>query len=388
MKKRFIVLPAAIAIGIFPGLAGAADLWSEDLWTEPTYTEQWSEPGYTEQWTEPTYTEQWSEETTDEAPSPSAVPGEQPEQPSPPPPRQPEQPELPGQPGPTPSLPPSPPVQSIYVKLQLDGKAAVVQHESTTLDVPPTSINGRTMVPFRFLGEALQATVEWDAAEQKITMSSGSKTIILIVNQPTALVNGKEVQLDAPPVLSEGRALVPLRFVGESLDLPVTFIAASNTIEIGTPPVNVPDLLPAQNETDAQGKELEREPLTDFEQLYGTWHLWTPGGATNLYYTDSGDYATHIYDEGAEQGTVTINADGTYSMNHDVWGDAEGKWRLSYPAEINGERIQAIVLEDGADGYDWAVAPAESGKIRLLYSWGTWSDGSSSWSFDSELYKQ
>lgn len=130
------------------------------------------------------------------------------------------------------------------------------------------------------------------------------------------------------------------------------------------------------------------DPLTDFERLYGEWLIWTPGGATNLYYKDTGNYATHEYTPGAEQGTITIYANGTYVMDYNIWGEAEGEWRLSYPAEINGERIQAIVLLNGSSGYDWAVAPSESGKIRLLYHWGTWADGSSSWFFDSELVRK
>ncbi|MDD2481849.1 MAG: hypothetical protein PHC44_05780 [Lutispora sp.] len=115
----------------------------------------------------------------------------------------------------------------------------------------------------------------------------------------------------------------------------------------------------------------------------------TPGSVTNLYDKTTGDYVTHDYDKGADQGKVIINKNGTYSMTHAAWAKgktAEGKWRLSFPAEINGERIQAIVLLNGLTSVDWAVAPSDNGKIRLLYAM-RWTDGSTTWVFDSELYK-
>ncbi|HZG75948.1 MAG TPA: copper amine oxidase N-terminal domain-containing protein, partial [Paenibacillus sp.] len=273
------------------------------------------------------------------------------------------------------------------IKLQIDSKQALIGSEERMLDAAPTVMGGRTMVPFRFLGEALQASVQWDPAAQRITLSMGEQSIALTVDRTEALVNGRAVAMDAPPVINGGRTLVPLRFVAENLKLGVTHTAATNTIEIQSDPGASGGSRAASPSASDAAAALDREPTADFEQLYGTWRLWTPGGATNLYYKDTGEYATHEYNAGADQGTVTIRADGTYAMNHALWGEAEGTWRLSFPGEINGERIQAIVLPDGASGYDWAVAPADNGKFRLLSSWGVWADGSSSWLFENELYK-
>ncbi|WP_158299348.1 copper amine oxidase N-terminal domain-containing protein [Paenibacillus antri] len=345
-RKVFFAVPAL-------ALVSSATAGATEVWTSPTYTEQWSSP---------TYTEQWSVEPEEKAPTPAPA----------------------KEAAPAPAAAPKSSDDSIYIRLKLDSKQAVIQNENVTLDAPPTAVNGRTMVPFRFLGEALRATVDWDAAKEQITLSLRDNTVVLKMNQSSALVNGRTVPMDAPPVISGGRTLVPLRFIAENLDLSVTHTASTNTIEIGNSPTGGGS---AGNEPSAPAAHVQ-EPITDFEQLYGTWHLWTPGGATNLYYTDTGNYATHIYDAGAEQGTVTINADGTFAMQHALWGDAEGEWRLSFPAEINGERILAIVLQQGSGDYDWAVAPGQNGKIRLLSSWGAWADGSSSWLFESELYKK
>lgn len=130
--------------------------------------------------------------------------------------------------------------------------------------------------------------------------------------------------------------------------------------------------------------------LLDFESLYGTWYIWTPGTVIDLHDPEDGHYVTHDYVAGADQGVVAISDDGTYSMRHAAWDEGEiveGVWRLSYPREINGEVLQAIVLIDGVTDTNWAVAPSPNGKIRLLWAMG-WADGSATWVFDSELYRK
>lgn len=128
--------------------------------------------------------------------------------------------------------------------------------------------------------------------------------------------------------------------------------------------------------------------LLDFEGLYGTWYIWTPSTVVNIS-APGGEYIGHKHVEGADQGFVAIYPDGSYTMSHAAWAKDEtvsGTWRLSYPREINGEVLQAIVLLDGITAVDWAVAPSPSGKVRLLWAMG-WADGSATWIFDSELIK-
>lgn len=130
--------------------------------------------------------------------------------------------------------------------------------------------------------------------------------------------------------------------------------------------------------------------LLNFENLYGTWHIWTPSTTATVHAPGDGEYIGHEFVLGAEQGIIVIDKDGTYSMSHATWDKGEvveGSWRLSYPREINGEVLQAIVLLDGITGVNWAVAPSSNGKIRLLWAM-EWADGSATWIFDSELYRK
>ncbi|MDP4179878.1 MAG: choice-of-anchor A family protein [Bacillota bacterium] len=83
-------------------------------------------------------------------------------------------------------------------------------------NVKPVSTNGRTLVPLTAIAESLGAKVDWEASTKKITITSDNTIIELTLNSNIAYVNGEKQVLDAPAKSINGRVLVPLRFVGES----------------------------------------------------------------------------------------------------------------------------------------------------------------------------
>lgn len=88
-------------------------------------------------------------------------------------------------------------------------------------DVPPQKIDGRVMVPLRQIFEGLGAKVGWDEKTQTVTGSKDDTSVILVLNEKNATVNGKTVTLDAPSTKIKGRTFVPARFVAEGLDADV-----------------------------------------------------------------------------------------------------------------------------------------------------------------------
>lgn len=85
-------------------------------------------------------------------------------------------------------------------------------------DVDAQIIGGRTMVPMRAIFTSLGAEVVWDEENQRITGTKAGKVVELTVGSNTATVNGKEVTLEVPPTIRSDRTLVPLRFISEALD--------------------------------------------------------------------------------------------------------------------------------------------------------------------------
>jgi len=103
-----------------------------------------------------------------------------------------------------------------------------------SFDVPPMIQNDRTLVPFRRVFEALGASVTWQPETQTVTGTKAGVAVVLNIGSRTALVGGLAVALDAPARIVDGRTLVPLRFVGESLGCLVDWNPATRHIAIKT----------------------------------------------------------------------------------------------------------------------------------------------------------
>lgn len=84
--------------------------------------------------------------------------------------------------------------------------------------------SGTTMVPFRFIGEAMGAEISYDDASKTATFVKDDIRIALTNGSKTAQVNGEAVELPQPAVIKDGSFYVPLRFVSEQLGAEVIWI--------------------------------------------------------------------------------------------------------------------------------------------------------------------
>lgn len=100
------------------------------------------------------------------------------------------------------------------------------------MDVPPVIINGRTMVPMRAILESLGATVSYDGKTSTVTAKAGTTTVIMSINNIYAKVDGTRVIMEAPPTVVQGRTMVPARIIAESLGKQVEWQANQNTVII------------------------------------------------------------------------------------------------------------------------------------------------------------
>ncbi len=122
--------------------------------------------------------------------------------------------------------------KEIRIQLTLNNKIGKINDNDIELDVPPQKIKGRTLVPIRFLSEAFGCSIKWDTKEGKITITKGSFEIILLKDKNTALVNGVAKTLDVPPTIIAGRTLVPLRFIAEAFGATVNYDSKTQGITI------------------------------------------------------------------------------------------------------------------------------------------------------------
>lgn len=125
------------------------------------------------------------------------------------------------------------------IKIFLDGS-------TLETDVDPVLKEGRTLVPIRAIGEAMMAKVDWDGSTSKVTLTLGDKTVQLFIGKKTAYVNGEATTLDVPAMLVGGRTMVPLRFIGESLGATVQWSGELRQVDITTASVPPAQQLPGQ----------------------------------------------------------------------------------------------------------------------------------------------
>ncbi|PIU54746.1 MAG: hypothetical protein COS89_09205 [Deltaproteobacteria bacterium CG07_land_8_20_14_0_80_38_7] len=127
--------------------------------------------------------------------------------------------------------------KQITIVLKVGSKEAFVDSEKKLLDVAPyiDPVSNRTLVPLRFISEAFGATVDWVPLQRTVRINLNSKQIVLQIGNEQALVDGAFQKLDQPPVIKDGRTMVPIRFISEALGATVDWNNLTNTITITLP---------------------------------------------------------------------------------------------------------------------------------------------------------
>jgi len=107
-----------------------------------------------------------------------------------------------------------------------------VRKQELKFDVPPVIKEGRTLVPVRAITQGLGATVDWDAENKTVTVIRGEDTVVLTLGSNVVTVNGEPVTLDVPAQLVSNRTFVPLRFLGEIFKQKVSYDEETGDIDI------------------------------------------------------------------------------------------------------------------------------------------------------------
>ncbi len=99
-------------------------------------------------------------------------------------------------------------------------------------EVSPIQQKGRVLVPMRSIFEDLGATVNYNDLNRSITATKGDTIIRMALGSSNATVNSLPVKLDVPAKAYYGRTLVPLRFVSEAMGAKVDYNANTRVVMI------------------------------------------------------------------------------------------------------------------------------------------------------------
>jgi len=112
----------------------------------------------------------------------------------------------------------------------------MTQGESKKIDSPPVILAGRTVVPISVIADGFGAKVEWEAKTQTIKIHYIDRSIKLQIgnSEATKVVDGEEksIQLDSPPIIINGRTMVPLRFIAECFGAEIDWDGVSQVVSL------------------------------------------------------------------------------------------------------------------------------------------------------------
>ncbi|GFN21775.1 stalk domain-containing protein [Thermanaeromonas sp. C210] len=128
----------------------------------------------------------------------------------------------------------APAAGATQVILTIGSRTAFVNGTPVELPVAPfqDAASGTAMVPFRFVGESLGAAVSYDGRSQEVNYALGSRKVVLKPGSLQADINGVMETLPSAPRLVNGITMVPLRVVSQGLGAEVSWHAAARAITI------------------------------------------------------------------------------------------------------------------------------------------------------------
>ena len=125
--------------------------------------------------------------------------------------------------------------ENIEIILTINKPVMLVNGAEQRIDennTAPVIISDRTLLPVRAIVEAMGGTAEWNESERTVTLTKGKDVIRLVIDEPEAYLNDEAEVLDSPPVIINGRTMLPIRFIAESFNFSVEWKGEESTVII------------------------------------------------------------------------------------------------------------------------------------------------------------
>lgn len=115
------------------------------------------------------------------------------------------------------------------VQVNMDGQALTFPDTQ-----PQLMYSDNVMIPVRPVLERMGGEVHWNGATNTITANVKGKEIELKIYEPVATVDGKYVDLQNAPVMVDGRTVIPMRFLVDAFGAQVNWSEADKQVSIDT----------------------------------------------------------------------------------------------------------------------------------------------------------
>lgn len=194
------------------------------------------------------------------------------------------------------------------VTVTLDGT------EVTFPDAQPfVDVRDRTLVPIRFVSEAMGAKVDWENDTRTVVIQKDEDNIRYTIGQPMAYLNGEMLTFDSYGILKESRTFVPLRFIAEMLSCDVDWVDSTKTVVIKS--AGVAEKFPEpqitvhypESEDDKRMFWITLDNYRDFQRNCPYYEF-------KIEFTNPVEFNTYEQDEGAINGWQKYNRTNFYPL--------------------------------------------------------------------------
>lgn len=117
-----------------------------------------------------------------------------------------------------------------------------IRGENVQCTVPPLIFNNSSLVPARAVFEKLGAIVTWDAKKSQVKIVLDDINVLLTINDKNAVLNGKIFKMPVPSKIVNNTTMIPVRFVAEAIGMKVEWKDAERVIKIDRPDININDI--------------------------------------------------------------------------------------------------------------------------------------------------
>ncbi|MDO5095263.1 MAG: copper amine oxidase N-terminal domain-containing protein [Peptostreptococcaceae bacterium] len=121
---------------------------------------------------------------------------------------------------------------SIKTIFTIGNKSYTAAGQQKTLHTAPYINNGRTMLPVRAVGESLGLTASWDNTTKTATFQNAEKVAVVKIGQSTMTVNNTPVPLSAPAEIKDGSTMIELRSLATAFGVNIEWQAATKTVVV------------------------------------------------------------------------------------------------------------------------------------------------------------
>ncbi|OEF96812.1 copper amine oxidase N-terminal domain-containing protein [Desulfuribacillus alkaliarsenatis] len=121
------------------------------------------------------------------------------------------------------------------VVFSVDSSTYTVGGVERVMDVAPFIQDGRTMLPVRFVADSVAVSEDniiWNPVTKQVTLMKGDRIAQMTIGSNVMLVNGVSVAMDTTAEIKDGRTVLPVRFVAQALGVSIQWDDATRTVTI------------------------------------------------------------------------------------------------------------------------------------------------------------